>query len=125
MSATPTHDEAKQILSRFNNSHWNNDGAHARYSIPARPDHDDDIKLSTYIDNNIAIESSRDEWRAVAETLSEAGSVLRNMIRAQGHMGYSSHPGAMDCKFCKAETAMEEAINKLQALQQHHVGNQS
>lgn len=45
----PTHEEARAILSRFNASHWNNPGEHARYSIPARPDHDDDIQLAEYI----------------------------------------------------------------------------
>jgi hypothetical protein len=48
-----TDDEAEQILSRFNNSHWRdrgNTGEQARYSIPANPDRDDDIRLAAYIE---------------------------------------------------------------------------
>jgi hypothetical protein len=47
---TVSHAEARAILSRFNASHWNNPGEHARYSIPADPERDDDIKLARYID---------------------------------------------------------------------------
>ena len=47
-----SYDEAREILSRFNASHWNNPTEHARYSIPARPDHDDDCRLAAYIDQN-------------------------------------------------------------------------
>ncbi len=52
MSERVTHEEARQILSRFNASHFNNPTEHARYSIPARPDHDDDCRLATYIREN-------------------------------------------------------------------------
>lgn len=48
-----THHEAKQILSRFNASHWHKSrptgGEVARYSIPADPRRDDDIRLGAYI----------------------------------------------------------------------------
>lgn len=48
--ATPTHEEARDILSRFNASHFGLSGReHARYSIPANPDRDDDIRLAAYI----------------------------------------------------------------------------
>lgn len=43
-------DEADQILIRFNNSHFNNTGEQARYSIPADPRRDDDIRLAVFID---------------------------------------------------------------------------
>jgi hypothetical protein len=42
--------EAQEAIGRFNNSHWDNPGEKARYSIPARPEHDDDIRLSAYVD---------------------------------------------------------------------------
>ncbi len=46
----PTAKEAREILGRFNASHFNNTGEeHARYSIPARPDHDDDLRLAAFI----------------------------------------------------------------------------
>lgn len=47
-----THDEAKQILVRFCNSHFRNQHEgheRARVSIPADPRRDDDIRLSAYI----------------------------------------------------------------------------
>jgi hypothetical protein len=51
-----THAEARQILSRFNASHWKHlrptEGEVARYSIPADPRRDDDIRLGAYIAQN-------------------------------------------------------------------------
>ncbi len=49
MTAHVSHEEAEDILTRFNNSVWNNAGERARYSIPARPECDDDIRLAAYI----------------------------------------------------------------------------
>lgn len=43
-------DQARGCVSRFNASHWNNPGEHARYSIPADPTRDDDLLLGAYID---------------------------------------------------------------------------
>lgn len=51
-----THAEAREILSRFNASHWNNGKERARYSIPANPDYDDDIRLGDYIEQAEATE---------------------------------------------------------------------
>jgi hypothetical protein len=47
-----SHDEAREILSRFNASHWKNGKECARYSIPARPEYDDDLRLAAYIAQN-------------------------------------------------------------------------
>lgn len=44
-----SHDEARQMVSRFINSHFNNPGEKARASIPARPNYDDDLRLIAYI----------------------------------------------------------------------------
>lgn len=48
-----THDEAREILRRFNASHWQHrrpiGSEVARYSIPANPRRDDDIRLGAYI----------------------------------------------------------------------------
>ena len=42
--------EAKQILSRYNASHFrNHEKERARYSIPANPKRDDDIRLGAFI----------------------------------------------------------------------------
>lgn len=47
-----THKEAREMLSRFNASHWGGRaaGEKARYTIPADPRRDDDIRLGAYID---------------------------------------------------------------------------
>jgi len=47
-----SHDEAQEAMQRLVNSHFRNDPAtheHARMSIPANPDRDDDLVLSAYI----------------------------------------------------------------------------
>lgn len=41
--------EARDAVARFNDSHFNNPGEHARYTIPADPKRDDDIRLNAYI----------------------------------------------------------------------------
>jgi hypothetical protein len=51
-----SHDEAHEILSRFNASHWNNDKEHARYSIPADPRRDDDLRMADYISQSRQLE---------------------------------------------------------------------
>lgn len=47
--ATISHAEAKEIAIRFIDGHFNNKGEHARISIPANPNRDDDIRLLEYI----------------------------------------------------------------------------
>jgi hypothetical protein len=42
------HDEAREIASRLINSHFRKE-PQARVGIPARPDYDDDLLISTYI----------------------------------------------------------------------------
>ena len=44
-----THAEAKEAQQRLVNSHFHNPD-HARISIPARPDYDDDLVLAAYIE---------------------------------------------------------------------------
>lgn len=50
-----THDEARGIRRRFNASHFGH-GEVARYSIPADPKRDDDIRLGAYIARQERIE---------------------------------------------------------------------
>lgn len=66
-----THAEAQEILSRFNASHWNNGKERARYSIPARPDYDDDIRLADYIEQAEETEKQRNEAIRVLHKLAE------------------------------------------------------
>lgn len=48
-----SHEEARESLTRLCNSHFNRE-PHARVSIPARPDYDDDLILGAYIKQQIA-----------------------------------------------------------------------
>ena len=67
-------DEAQEILSRFIASHFRkHDREHARFRIPADPEHDDDLRMSQYIR----------ETRALRALLAE---------RAQGETRLSHHP---------------------------------
>lgn len=58
-----THAEARQILSRFNASHWmSTEQEHARYTIPGDPRRDDDIRLAAYIDQCEAALAKREHY---------------------------------------------------------------
>lgn len=47
----PSCAEAREIMRRFNASHFNiRDQEHARYSLPADHNHDDDLLMSAFID---------------------------------------------------------------------------
>ena len=70
--SVPTDAEARKILSRFIASHFRKtDKEHARFRIPADPAHDDDLRMSQYIDGVAAL-------RAENERLGEA---LRHCAR--------------------------------------------
>lgn len=86
-SETPekvTPEEAFQILQRFNNSHFRDRsmGECARYSIPARPDRDDDLRLKQFIDQYSALEIERDQLRARVGELEKA---IRNHVEASNN----------------------------------------
>lgn len=66
-----SHDEADAILHRFNASHWGSAGEHARYSIPADPRRDDDIRLAAYIAAARKTEADRDALAAEVERLQQ------------------------------------------------------
>lgn len=83
MSQRVSHAEARAILSRFNASHWNNTTEHARYSIPARPDHDDDLLLARYIDQGQADDA----------TLERATALLKQWLDS-AHHAYPSNLSA-------------------------------
>lgn len=50
---TISHDEAGEIAKRLINSHFRLE-PHARVSIPARPDYDDDLLILAYIEQQKA-----------------------------------------------------------------------
>jgi len=69
---TVTAEEAKKMLSRFNASHWNrNDKERARYSIPANPRYDDDIRMGAFIEQTDA------RIRELEEAVRILGGVIR------------------------------------------------
>lgn len=50
-----SHDEARAAMQRLVNSHFRRDNVEiGRFSIPARPDFDDDLVLSAYIEQQRA-----------------------------------------------------------------------
>lgn len=67
-----TCDEAEEILRRFNNSHWKIGGKYsgtdvARYSIPADPKRDDDIRLGVFIEQAREWKQKLDAVRGILE----------------------------------------------------------
>lgn len=64
-----SHEEAQEALSRFEASHFHKtDKEHARISIPANPDRDDDLVLGAYIRQQAASEK---EYQEVIEAAKE------------------------------------------------------
>jgi hypothetical protein len=82
-----SHEEVRQILSRFNASHFRlTDREHARYSIPADPKRDDDIRLGAYINQQKTIAAQLDEavdrlWESLAP-LQGSAPMLAQEIRS-------------------------------------------
>lgn len=62
-----TPEEAREILIRYNTSHFDNPGEKARYSIPADPNRDDDLRLNRFIVQYEALRRQLAEARASAE----------------------------------------------------------
>lgn len=79
-----SHDEARQMLSRFINSHFNNPGEKARASIPARPKYDDDLRMIAYINQ----QRERDaKFAAFADENGEPRKVLGTLpVLASGEI---------------------------------------
>lgn len=69
-----TDNEALKILSRFNASHWDNPSEHARYSIPADPKRDDDIRLGAYIE----------QTRKLRDWAKRAATVMADVVAEDG-----------------------------------------
>jgi hypothetical protein len=78
-AGTVTPAEAREILTRFNASHWHHKdlGERARYSIPADPRRDDDIRLGVFIDQAERAIAERDRLRAEVERLAAEVERLR------------------------------------------------
>jgi len=80
-------DEARAILQRFNDSHWDVPGREkARYSIPANPDRDDDIRLARFIDQAEARERNEaldvPAWCRTLDKLKADNAKLRTACEA-------------------------------------------
>jgi hypothetical protein len=73
-ASVPTPEEARDILSRFNASHFNLSGReHARYRIPADPKHDDDLRMSAFINYTEELGELLRQMLDVAENCDETG----------------------------------------------------
>ena len=58
-----SHEKAREIAQRYINYAFGNSGELPRHSIPARPDHDDDLLLMAYIEQQagkLNVVSSKD-----------------------------------------------------------------
>lgn len=77
-----SHDEADAILRRFNASHWRNPEEHARYSIPADPRRDDDIRLAAYIAAARETEAALTRLRALLAAYGRAVEERREDVAA-------------------------------------------
>lgn len=81
-----THAEAREILSRFNTSQ-------ARYSIPANPDYDDDIRLGDYIEQ---AEATERELLELQGNDSEDERELVRLVEAYTKAFYANARGRVD-----------------------------
>jgi hypothetical protein len=95
-----THEEAKGIATRYNRSHWypKGEGERARYTIPADPRRDDDIRLEAYI----AQQQARDDAHAALQQrvagLEEAlGDMLGTL---DAHTVVTENCDGTDDKYC-------------------------
>lgn len=68
-----THDEADDMVDRFVASHFNNKEEHARISIPARPERDDDLRLTAYVRQQRELERRARELCSEVATIRECG----------------------------------------------------
>ena len=91
-------DEAQEILSRFIASHFRkHDREHARFRIPADPEHDDDLRMSQYIRETRAL-------RALLAAEQGAPTPL--------HFVCTDFPGpGNECVFVECETGDGHSIN--------------
>lgn len=81
-----SHDEAYEIAGRLINSHFRKE-PHARASIPAKPDYDDDLLISAYIQQQRTAHTDLEKvLEAVAEWWNGLPSTLRQDIEGSGAM---------------------------------------
>lgn len=63
-----SHDEAEEIARRLINSHFHQE-PHGRFSIPARPEYDDDLLIYAYIKQQAALSPAPCSGDAMREAL--------------------------------------------------------
>lgn len=131
-------DEAREILRRFNASHfWPKDtgSERARYSIPADPMRDDDIRLDSFIsqmeDTIARLTRERDEARAEVERLKllsldgrmlsletakldERARVVAWLNKTHDAMGHTP-PCEWECGSCDGAAAYGHAADAIEA----------
>lgn len=106
-----THEEAEEILVRFNASHWRSkrpDSEVARYSIPANPSRDDDLRLHAYIQQQRVKDARRlsqpapaSEWRPIEGAPSyEEGAPVVLLCDKNGNRWTDVYPGDCEHNWC-------------------------
>lgn len=109
------HDEAKQIAQRLINSAFGNDNR-ARFSIPCRPDHDDDCLIMAYIDQQTAAlaESERrvkDREARLAHMLTLNKEQIAEMIvEWQRAEAAEQRASALAARLAEAEAALRRLL---------------
>jgi len=74
----PTTKEAHECLSRFIHSHFNRtDKEQARFSVPCRSDHDDDMLLHSFIKDYDRLTTERDELKKIVDRLPKTRDGVR------------------------------------------------
>lgn len=97
--SVPTDAEARKILSRFIASHFRTtDKEHARFRIPADPAHDDDLRMSQYIDGVAAL---RAENERLAGALRHCARELQYVLDADPCEHWEIHQSG-EAKACVA-----------------------
>lgn len=123
-----SHDEAEEMLSRYNASHFRSDKPRARYSIPRNPRYDDDIRMSAYIEQQREKDAELTRLREENATLN--AELLR--VRTTGHgaaheldniavesgLGHSPKPGEV-AEYVRRLRAIEAAAKAAGLIDEH------
>jgi hypothetical protein len=89
------HDEGRQVAQRLVNSHFHQE-PQARVTIPARPDCDDDLLITAYIEQRRAAEA------AAAERIAELGGMLERLEGKTADLEKLVYvPGLWRCAKCE------------------------
>jgi hypothetical protein len=99
-AAVVTPDRARESLTRLVNSHFRNRDEHARFSVPANPQRDDDLLLESFIARSelewlLGTLAARGFSKALSKVQSERDELRREVevLRAERDQFASVRPG--------------------------------